>query len=590
MLKKILLSFLIGLNYSASSDINYDQLNASDLLPFLSTNTQARQRYCHLYEQGHVCDYQFPRNPEEFCIDYLNNWQKLTGTELSILLTIIGPSKEYDIPIELYDSIKERARMGFAMSQFHYGLILKFGKQQSFWECEQPKHFFKRAANNGYFPACYENLVIASKNNYYYDGKTDRYVHRSDVKTFIKKWEKLANQGCIQAQFFLGEIYNESYINGPLYNDADRWNVRSICRSWSFDRLNEEKYIKANLSIAEKWYKMAAKSGHAIAQHRLGSLYAWNGEVRTWEKPYDSGHSLYPKLGGWRTEIQIQWDKKLKQAFHWYQEASKQGHEESSTKLQTLINQIGPVYYIQQCLQKNDRIRLHLSQFLKSPQQISNIPYDDQYTSKIHNEGKLFWEFSSRQDFPVQYGEHFSQNIESQVSFLQISPLRKTAQEIGEFWTDLGNFLSSLETTGSFISCYDFSDLYKGYTETYKNQYFYSIGSTDYLTLLEDQTTYLKNLPQKIKKIKKKYTYFKELEEMLFPLIKSAVANITPDSPFQKYLSKYIETTEVYLAPLDTVIQKHLLTLNTLIQDVHQYIEESAEHRNEIYLNTIWEK
>ena len=91
--------------------------------------------------------------------------------------------------------------------------------------------------------------------------KGSKALHSGDLVTALKEWIPLAEQGDVQTQNSLGEIY----LNGTFGASKD--------------------YVEAL-----KWFRLSAKLGNEYAQSVLGSMYEHGKGVL---KDYTVGHMWY---------------------------------------------------------------------------------------------------------------------------------------------------------------------------------------------------------------------------------------------------------------------------------------------------------
>ena len=133
--------------------------------------------------------------------------------------------------------------------------------------------------------------------------------------------KKNANEGDVEAQFFLGFIYSSDFLeNVPIdFSKAYYWLKKSAESGYSCAQLmlgnilhggfiddDSNSYVDINESF--KWYKKAASQGLVDAQATLGLRYEENIET--------SGNK--------------------QQAIYWYTQAADQGHKESKERLLVL--------------------------------------------------------------------------------------------------------------------------------------------------------------------------------------------------------------------------------------------------------------
>ena len=100
-----------------------------------------------------------------------------------------------------------------------------------------------------------------------------------DYKTAFHKFESLANNGNVRAQFYLGSMYEtgngiKKDLNAALHwygRSAEQGNVDAL---WNLGLMYAEGTgVKKNYNIALKWFGLAAKQGDFESMYNMGWIY-----------------------------------------------------------------------------------------------------------------------------------------------------------------------------------------------------------------------------------------------------------------------------------------------------------------------------
>ena len=106
---------------------------------------------------------------------------------------------------------------------------------------------------------------------------------RDDYATALREFKALAEQGDVNAQFLLGEMYANGQGLTQDYAQAVKWYRLAAEQGDAFAQNNlglmyaEGRGVTQDYARAVKWYRLAAEQGFAVAQYNLGFRYH-NGE------------------------------------------------------------------------------------------------------------------------------------------------------------------------------------------------------------------------------------------------------------------------------------------------------------------------
>ena len=100
-----------------------------------------------------------------------------------------------------------------------------------------------------------------------------------DFATALREWKPLAEQGHVDAQLNLGQMYRKG--DGVLqdYKTAVKWYTLAAEQGYANAQHNLGLMYYNGLGVpqddktAVKWYTLAAEQGYAVAQYNLGFMY-----------------------------------------------------------------------------------------------------------------------------------------------------------------------------------------------------------------------------------------------------------------------------------------------------------------------------
>ena len=107
-----------------------------------------------------------------------------------------------------------------------------------------------------------------------------RAAQAGDFETAVNEWLPLAEQGDVQAQYYLGLLYGDGFGMAQDYQEAMLWynlaaGQGSPDAQYAIGRLYYNgKGVPQDFGEAAQWYTTAAEQGSGAAQYMLGLLYA----------------------------------------------------------------------------------------------------------------------------------------------------------------------------------------------------------------------------------------------------------------------------------------------------------------------------
>jgi TPR repeat protein/serine/threonine protein kinase len=176
--------------------------------------------------------------------------------------------------------------------------------------------------------------------SYYFDGPYT-FAKSKDYTEAAKWYRKAAEQGNVDAQYKLGEIYyNGGYGVAKDYSEAVKWYQKAAEQGnagaqFKFGDMYENGYsVSKDYTEALKWYRKAAEQGYANAQCNLGYMYEsgygvakdYTEAVKWYRKAAEQGNKwaqlsmgdiFYNGYGVW---------KDYTEAAKWYRKAADQGN------------------------------------------------------------------------------------------------------------------------------------------------------------------------------------------------------------------------------------------------------------------------
>ena len=218
---------------------------------------------------------------------------------------------------------EQAADLGYAKAQYSLGHMYEngYGVEPS---VEKALEWYQKAADQGY-PAAVKKLeelthtptpapvrvfptsTVGPERN---AGNGRFYLEKGDYSKALEFFEKAADQGNAEAQYYLGYMYENGF---------------GVEQSWK------------NWQKAAEWYQKAADQNYAPAQYGLGNLYMYNRGVTV---SFETAAEWYLKAaeqGNADAQYQLCFmyfgglgvEKSEKKAFEWGLKAAEQGHAEA---------------------------------------------------------------------------------------------------------------------------------------------------------------------------------------------------------------------------------------------------------------------
>jgi TPR repeat protein len=153
------------------------------------------------------------------------------------------------------------------------------------------------------FPVLLSILIISPVFAGQFEDAMDAMT-RGDHAGAIQLLGPLAEQGHMDAQYYLGLIHDKGLGVPVDYDEAVKWYLKAAAQGAAYAQNNlgvmyaMGQGVPQDYQEAFKWYKKAAEQGDAIAQNNLGALY-------------EEGHGVA---------------QDYQEALVWYQKAARQGN------------------------------------------------------------------------------------------------------------------------------------------------------------------------------------------------------------------------------------------------------------------------
>lgn len=167
--------------------------------------------------------------------------------------------------------------------------------------------------------------------------------NKGDYIEAIQIWRPLAQEGNIEAQYFLGEMYVRSHTLPRDINEAISWWRRAAHKGHAASQVKLGKLyatgygVKQDFDEAHKWYSKAAQQGGAIAQYNLASFYELgrSGMVNQklaaywFERAAKQGLTLAELKIAYLYETGVGVEQNAKKAVYWYHQALRGSFKKS---------------------------------------------------------------------------------------------------------------------------------------------------------------------------------------------------------------------------------------------------------------------
>jgi len=168
-----------------------------------------------------------------------------------------------------------------------------------------------------------------------------------DYTTALSKWVPLAEQGNVDAQFYLGLMYANG--EGVLENDKTgvQWYTLAAKQGDSYAQYNlgtmyeKGNGVPQNGKAAVKWYTLAAEQGFVNAQYNLGTMYSSGSGVLENDETAAKWYTLAAEQGFAHAQYNLGSmyrrgegvPKSYNTGVKWFTLAAEQGHESAQYNL-----------------------------------------------------------------------------------------------------------------------------------------------------------------------------------------------------------------------------------------------------------------
>lgn len=165
---------------------------------------------------------------------------------------------------------------------------------------------------------------------------------KNDFPSALKEWRPLADSGNVDAQYMLGQLYFQKYLD---YASAAKWYRKAAqqghakAQNGLASLYRTGRGVTKDIAAALKWYNRAAKQGNLNAQSQLGFMYDFGydvgqdyAEALTWyRKAANQGYAIaqYSLGNMYRDGKGVR--QNYVEAHKWYSLAAFQGNELASS-------------------------------------------------------------------------------------------------------------------------------------------------------------------------------------------------------------------------------------------------------------------
>ena len=102
--------------------------------------------------------------------------------------------------------------------------------------------------------------------------------NNGDYATALKEWKPLAEEGDVDAQYYLGVLYDNGYGVPQDYKEAVRWYKLAAEQGVAEAQFNlgnmyyDGQGVSVDYKEAVRWFTLAAEQGDVDAQYNLGGV------------------------------------------------------------------------------------------------------------------------------------------------------------------------------------------------------------------------------------------------------------------------------------------------------------------------------
>ena len=190
--------------------------------------------------------------------------------------------------------------------------------------------------------------------------KAEGLYDKKEYSQAVEIFQRLANQGNTEAQYYLAKCYNNGWGISQDYQKSFYWNERAANQGNGKAQNNlgvcyrQGVGVEKDLQKAVYWYEKAANQGIAVAQNNLGSCY-YNGEgvakdlqkaVFWFEKSANQGNAKAQNHLGNCYYNGEGVEKDFQKAVYWFEKSANQGNADAQ-------NNLGYFYYIGEGVEKD---------------------------------------------------------------------------------------------------------------------------------------------------------------------------------------------------------------------------------------------
>jgi TPR repeat protein len=196
--------------------------------------------------------------------------------------------------------------------------------------------------------AGHENVVERKATTAFYAAKAA--YEKGDYAKAYKEFKTLADQGNVDAQNKIGDLYRDGQGVTKNYGEALKWyrmaaeQGNAVAQYQLAIMYDDVKGVPHDYSEAVKWYRKAAEQGHANAQALLGNMYDAGKGVQTnhaeavkwYRKAAEQGEAIAQFNLGVAYEKGEGTQKDYAESVKWYSKAAKQGDADAQKGVERL--------------------------------------------------------------------------------------------------------------------------------------------------------------------------------------------------------------------------------------------------------------
>lgn len=561
----------------------YKTMNSSEVQRLVRLDSLAKNELCDRWQKGSFLGWS-SRDIDEIFPDYASKWKSYSSKELCLLVCLYHHCRDLklqdrDLYIYLVNKPIDPIYQYLLGSLYACGLgVHKDPNRALYWYYRAAEQGYALAQNSLGYQFVYGNGVDqnisqaifwyqkAAEQGYKLAQQNLQYIYHSvqigfkkDLELPIYCSQRAAEEGC----FVKEEEYGEYYLR-PYYLSS------------------REESVPVNINNAIFFFLESAYLGDTAAQRNLGIVCEHGHE-------HDKAFLLYKKVAKLGDEIGQLYSgmiyeegtrnpKNMMKAIFWYQRAATQGNEEARKKIELLSSSAVLQTRIEHALKQEKSDKKYVQSILVNHSGSSG-PSLPNLIEKFEALEKPFLEIVIGRE-SILRSSHIS--LENQFSFLNMPNMQKTAQKIALFWGAMRYFVMSLESPGSFLGWLAFGEVLN---DIYSENLCYHTTRRNYFTIFPQQIKFLKKLKRRIKILKDDYKRFQKEEVTWNSMVQVCERNLNTSQGLS--LASTHQAIRKFFEPYDDYIVNHLKVLQSLENDILDYIDKGDRKRADVFLAAL---